>query len=124
MSENQKLPGGGSGSKFRTIWRGQCPRCRQGRIFSGSFSMNEPCPVCGLQFGREGGYFTGAMFISYTLAVPILGAIILILWYGMFPHWRFSWIISLSSALFLPFVPAVFRYSRIIWIHVDRYIDP
>ena len=34
--------------------------------------MYEPCPACGFQFGREPGYFTGAMFASYALAVPFL----------------------------------------------------
>lgn len=26
--------------------------------------------------------------------------------------------------LFLPLVPAVFRYSRVVWMYFDRWIDP
>lgn len=86
--------------------------------------MNEPCPVCGLDFGREPGYFTVAMFVSYALGVPILGIIILALRYGLFLDWQLHWVLALATVLFLPLVPAIFRYSRIIWIHLDRYLDP
>ncbi len=41
-----------------------CPRCRTGRIFGTSIfrifpRMHERCPVCGLKFEREQGYFSG-----------------------------------------------------------------
>jgi hypothetical protein len=26
--------------------------------------------------------------------------------------------------VFLPFVPIIFRYSRVIWMHVDWVLDP
>lgn len=44
----------------------RCPRCLQGRIFCGLFQMNSKCPNCGLTFDREHGYFTGAMYVSYS----------------------------------------------------------
>ncbi len=124
IEDHKTLPAASSTTLTQAIWRGLCPRCRSGRIFTGSFRMNEPCPVCQLSFGREHGYFTGAMYVSYALAVPILGIIILVLWYGFFPNWPFHWVLPLAVALLLPLVPAIFRYSRIIWIHLDRYIDP
>ena len=89
--------------------------------------MNEECPVCHLRFGRESGYFTGAMYVSYALAVPtliVITVILVILWYRFVPEWPLYWVFLLAAVLFLPLVPAVFRYSRIIWIHLDRYIDP
>ena len=67
--------------------------------------MNYACPECGLVFGREEGYFTGAMIVSYLLAVPLVALLIAIVY-------------------FLPFVPAVFRYSRVVWMHFDRVVDP
>src|ERR671925_132815 len=112
-------------SRLGAILRGLCPRCRSGRIFSGSFSMNKTCPVCHLNFAREHGYFTGAMYVNYVLAVPIMCVItgmVALLWYRFAPDWPAYWIFFISGELFLPFVPAVFRYSRIIWIHLDRYI--
>jgi hypothetical protein len=29
-----------------------------------------------------------------------------------------------AAMLFLPFVPVLFRTSRIIWIHLDHAVDP
>ena len=29
-----------------------------------------------------------------------------------------------GAILFLPLAPAVFRYSRVIWMHLDQVLDP
>jgi hypothetical protein len=84
--------------------------------------MYHACPACGLVFGRENGYFTGAMIVSYILAVPLLGALALLVWIAS--GWRAEWVILVSGLLFLPFVPNLFRYSRVIWMHFDRVVDP
>src|SRR5436305_13601199 len=68
-------------SKAASAWqalgallRQRCPRCHKGRLFRGWFAMNDPCPVCGLIFQREEGYFLGAMYVSYLLGAVLLGA--------------------------------------------------
>ena len=66
-----------SDSAFVAALRQRCPKCRDGPIFSGRVRMNEFCPRCGLRFEREPGYFLGAMYFSYVLAIPILGLLIL-----------------------------------------------
>jgi len=111
-------------SRPRAMARGLCPRCRAGKIFAGRLTMNPLCPSCGLRFEREPGYFTGAMYVSYALAVPIISAITLLLWLGPLRSWELGWTVLTAGVLFLPFVPAVFRWSRIVWIHMDRYVDP
>ena len=41
--------------------------------------MNENCPLCGLDFDRgEPGYFTGAMYVSYGMAIPLIALLTLI----------------------------------------------
>ena len=55
--------------RLTAVVAGRCPRCLDGRIWRGLFSMNEVCPVCGLRFEREPGYWTGAMVASYALGV-------------------------------------------------------
>jgi len=42
--------------------------------------MNEHCPHCGLRFEREQGYFLGAMYISYGLALPMIAFFAVLLW--------------------------------------------
>ena len=85
--------------------------------------MHESCPVCGLRFEREEGYFLGAMYFSYGLSIPIIGLLILI---GclVLPHVRIEYIILLATIGYLPFVPMVFRYSRVLWIYFERWSSP
>ncbi len=107
---------------LHAILQGLCPRCRQITIFSSWLKMNRACSSCGLVFDREPGYFLGAMMVSYGIAVAAYA----LLYFGL------GWMTSLGIQarivvmilLFLPFVPAVFRYSRIIWIYFDQAIDP
>ncbi len=103
--------------------RGRCPRCDRGRIFRGRFAMHPSCPVCGLRFEREQGYFTGAMYVSYMLALPVV-AVCALLVYLVAPGLSFEATIGIAALLFLPFVPLIFRYSRILWIHLDQAVDP
>ncbi len=109
------------------LLKGRCPRCRQGAIFPSTFAglagfMNPSCPVCGLEFLREAGYFLGAMYVSYGLGV------LTILPVGVFLAVVLKW----SLWVVLPFViiqtivsmPVFLRFSRTIWLHVDQAIDP
>jgi len=85
--------------------------------------MHPSCPVCGLRFEREQGYFTGAMYVSYMLALPVV-AVSAALVYVLAPSLSFEATIGIAALLFLPFVPLIFRYSRILWIHLDQAVDP
>jgi hypothetical protein len=84
-------------------------------------SMYFACPECGVVYGRENGYFTGAMIVSYLLAVPLLAVLCLAV--ARLTGWSADWVILESALLFLPFAPALFRYSRVIWMHFDRMVD-
>jgi uncharacterized protein (DUF983 family) len=110
------------GSAWWAMIRGRCPRCRQGKIFCGSFAMNEVCPVCKLRFQRDQGYFLGAMYVSYPIAVVlILMGLAVGCW--LLPDWDMNAVLLLIVIpCYLPFVPAVFRYSRIGWIYFDRVL--
>jgi len=85
--------------------------------------MHPSCPVCGLRFEREQGYFTGAMYVSYMLAAPVV-ALCATLVYLLAPGLSFEATMGVAALLFLPFVPLIFRYSRILWIHLDQAVDP
>jgi uncharacterized protein (DUF983 family) len=108
---------------LQAIWKKQCPRCFRGAIYRHGMNMHARCPECGLLLEREQGYFMGAMYISYALASVILG----LGSYGVYlllPDWDLGVIVLLVGVAFLPFVPAVTRYARIIWIHFDRWAWP
>jgi uncharacterized protein (DUF983 family) len=100
--------------------RGRCPRCRQGKIFSGQFAMNEVCPVCGLHFQRDQGYFLGAMYVSYPISAALM-LLELAIGCWLLPDWSMNKVLLLVVLPgYLPFVPLVFRASRIGWIYFDR----
>lgn len=91
-------------------------------MYAGLVSMRETCPRCGLVYEREHGYFTGAMAVSYGLAVPALALVTLLV--GLASRWPLEWTLLGGDVLFLPLVPAIFRYSRVLWMHFDRLVDP
>jgi uncharacterized protein (DUF983 family) len=102
----------------------RCSRCRQGHVFRSTWIMNEDCPTCGLDFDRgEPGYFTGAMYVSYALAIPLL-ALLTLIEYLVVPSWSLFRLVLLASIICLPLVPWIWQYSRVIWIYFDRYFDP
>lgn len=109
------------------ILRQRCPRCRTGRIFSGSVfvgfpKMHERCPACDLRFEREAGYFLGAMYISYILGVGIIILIAALLW--AVTGWWVTKSTLWAIVLFLPLAPAITYFSRVLWIYLDQSFDP
>lgn len=109
--------------RLASVAAGRCPRCRRGRIFRRLLAMHPTCPTCSLRFEREPGYFTGAMYVSYALAVPVMAACAATVRL-LARNLSFEATVGVAALLFLPFVPAIFRYSRILWIHLDQTIDP
>jgi hypothetical protein len=85
--------------------------------------MNDPCPVCGLLIQREEGYFFGAMYISYAVSVAILGPVFFTA-SALLPSWDSYLVALITTVLYLPLTPALFRFSRVVWIYLDRAIDP
>lgn len=114
-------------SALRGIWRQVCPRCRKGAIFRASLwrgylAMHQECPVCGLKYERESGYFMGAMYISYLLSIPPAFVIMLLVWH--WTNWPFDVVFMSAFFFYFPLVPLVTRRARVIWIYLDRHFDP
>jgi uncharacterized protein (DUF983 family) len=114
-------------SIFAGILHQLCPRCRMGSIFRSSIfrgfpPMRESCPVCRLKFEREQGYFLGAMYISYGLALFIIAVFATGLW--ALTGWRLEKLVVASLVPFVPLTPTISRLSRILWIYLDQSLDP
>jgi hypothetical protein len=85
--------------------------------------MNDPCPVCGLLFRREEGYFLGAMYVSYGIStVTLIAMYFLAAW--LVPGWPSEVLAAGVVFAYLPFTPVVFRYARVVWIYYDQATDP
>lgn len=113
--------------RWTAIRKGRCPRCRSGPIYERVWLWRLPmmfayCPECGLKYEREQGYFLGAMYISYGLALMVIGVFALVLW--MLTAWSVERDIVIAAVLFIPLVPVLVTVSRVLWMHFDRALDP
>lgn len=108
-------------SRFIAIIQQRCPRCLKGAVFSDLLQTFEQCPQCELKYEREPGYFTGAMYLSFGMA----GLISIPLWL-LLVYYEFSsgWIMPFVGAVLVGVSPLVFRYSRVVWLHLDQLIAP
>jgi uncharacterized protein (DUF983 family) len=127
VREDGVIPAARRSSSLGSILAQRCPRCRSGRIFRFSLfrgfpKMNDRCPHCGLKFEREEGYFLGAMYISYGLALVAIAAIAGVLW-AVFGWWVTKDAVW-AVVLFLPLAPTLTLFSRVLWIYLDQTIDP
>jgi hypothetical protein len=84
--------------------------------------MCERCTVCDLKFQREEGYFLGAMYISFGLALVIISLIAVLLW--VITGWWISKDMIWAVVLFLPLAPAISLFARVLWIYLDQTFDP
>jgi uncharacterized protein (DUF983 family) len=108
--------------RTQAILSQKCPLCLQGSVFRGGLTMNEACPACGVRFEREQGYFLGALYVAYGLAVPVLSLSVLVLWIaGLGDAGR---CFTIAILVLLPVNPIILRYARVVWLHLDQFLDP
>jgi len=91
-------------------------------MLRGLLAMYDRCPVCHLKYEREQGYFIGAMYVSYMLAIPPYLLIVTGLWLGL--GWQYTLALLAAVIIYLPFVPIMMRMSRVVWMHIDQAFDP
>jgi hypothetical protein len=84
--------------------------------------MCERCSICDLKFQREEGYFLGAMYISFGLALVIIALIAVLLW--VITGWWITRVTIWAVVLFLPLAPAISLLARVLWIYLDQAFDP
>lgn len=84
--------------------------------------MHARCPVCDLEFEREQGYFLGAMYISYGLALVTIAVLTFLL--RALTGWTWTRDITIALILFLPLAPLLTLFARVLWIYLDQSIDP
>ena len=110
---------------MKTLLEGKCPKCKEGKIFKSKGNifllkapvMNDNCPVCNQKFEKEPGYFLGAMYVSYGLAVG--QALVAFLITAYLTSDVFWWLLVPASAILL-FSLFNYRVARTVWIHLFR----
>jgi uncharacterized protein (DUF983 family) len=114
------------GNLFMRIMKEKCPNCGNGDVYQKKTKflqlpvMKDHCENCLYHFDREPGYFIGAMYISYGLAVfqAILTFLTLYVFLPNIPT-----ILVVLAILFVLSVFSIKNYklSRIIYIHIFPY---
>ncbi|MCU0390485.1 MAG: DUF983 domain-containing protein [Thermoflexibacter sp.] len=114
-------------STFLSIANCQCPRCRQGNIFTHSTfnlaqftKMNERCPSCNFKFEIEPGFFVGAMYIGYAMSIAVFTTVcVAIVILSNFFGFATSVMMYVSSIIIatIVMIPINFRYSRVLMIY-------
>lgn len=99
----------------------RCPVCLRGRVFHSLLGMNAECAVCGIHFERETGYFLNAMLAAYVLGFLLLIPTAILLLLQQVNVGLFAIIIVVEMVLLWPLI---FRYSRVMWLHLDQLLDP
>ncbi len=83
--------------------------------------MPKNCSSCGLKYEPEPGFFYGSMYVSYALSIILAG----LTWFimsGMDIH--FATIIFTVIPILLIAIPALFKYSRAIWMNFFMHYNP
>lgn len=108
-------------SRLSAIVRSRCPHCLQGPIFASLWRMHERCPVCDVKYERETGYFMNSIFIGYVMAFLVIVPMLLVLYFRGASAFWFTVYVSITLAILSPII---FRYARVIWMHIDELMDP
>jgi uncharacterized protein (DUF983 family) len=118
-------------SAFKAVFKGRCPVCRKGAVFSGPWhrlnflETNARCPVCDTQFEVEPGFFWGAMFVTYAVNVANLVAVSLVVWLFFNPESAW-WYIGVVVAVIVLTIPFNARFARMVWLYLFGFFkyDP
>jgi uncharacterized protein (DUF983 family) len=108
----------------RRLWallRLRCPVCLEGALFGSLMGMHRNCPVCGVAYEREHGYYLNSMFIAYALGFLVIVPSAVLLALRNVSVGLFSVVIIAETLIVWPLI---FRYARAIWVHVDQMLDP
>jgi uncharacterized protein (DUF983 family) len=111
------------GSLFMRIMKEKCPNCGTGDVYAKKTKflelpvMKDDCDICHYHFDREPGYFLGAMYISYGLAV-LQGILTFLLLRTFLPEIDTIWVVLIILAVISAFSMKNYKLSRIIYIHI------
>ena len=113
--------------KVKGIVLERCPYCNKGHIFKKGKrvpfqlpDMKELCDECGELLDREPGYFLGAMYVSYALAVGE-GILTYLLFANVFGIQNSAIVLAIIISVILLMQNKNFRVSRLIWMHLFGY---
>ncbi len=108
-----------------TGFRLRCPRCRTGTLFAGVFQIKKKCPVCGLPYFREPGYYIGAMILNYGVTAALLLALYLVsLGLPLAIPWGATTRLFLWMGAGVALSLVMMRHAYSLWLSLDYWFEP
>lgn len=123
-------------SMLFSIFKFKCPKCHEGDfLVSHPYDLKKAgdihhhCSVCGFKYEKEPGFYYGAMYVAYALAV----ALFVTLWVSFnlfFKNVSIGWQIGSIILATVVLAPYLYALSKIIWANfffkydknaIDRY---
>jgi len=110
------------GSKLYAVFKFKCPHCHEGEFFVDRNPYNlmragdihEKCSVCKRRYQPEPGFFYGAMYVAYALAVAtFVSAYVATI--VLFPSASTGVIVAVVLASLLVFAPVLYALSKTIY---------
>ncbi len=102
----------------------KCPCCGKGNIFEKSKplsfqipKMKDKCEECGYYFEREPGYFLGAMYVSYGLAV-FQGILAFLLVHFLLSGTPTLGVYGIVISVIFLFAFWNYKLARVIWMYI------
>lgn len=115
------------GSKTYSIFFNKCPKCHEGKFwhnnnpylnfFKKNSITNSNCDKCNFFYEIEPGFWFGAMYVSYAIAVSLV-LVIGILLYNLIDNINTSTLVLTLSILIIISSPINHFFSRLIWINI------
>jgi len=109
------------GSKLYSIFNFKCPKCQEGEFFISQpydlkkmGEIHDHCSECGLKYDKEPGFYYGAMYVAYALAV----AVFVTMWTSFnlfFKNVTIGWQIASIVTASIVLAPYLYALSKIIW---------
>jgi uncharacterized protein (DUF983 family) len=117
-------------NKLNSILKNKCPKCGNGHFFINenpylnilfhNGNCHKNCSSCDSKYELEPGFFYGAMYVSYALAIG-LGCFLLIILISILGKEDVLILIAIIGFSILIFSPINYYLSRLLWINI--FID-
>tara|TARA_B110000305_G_scaffold233196_1_gene289271 strand:- start:8063 stop:8434 length:372 start_codon:yes stop_codon:yes gene_type:complete len=112
------------GSKLYSVLFFKCPACHEGDFFvshpydlTKAGDIYKSCSVCQTKFSKEPGFYYGAMYVSYAIAVGLSVSI-----YLLFNVFNYDISVELFLLVYSVFIllssPLIYALSKIIWANI------
>lgn len=112
------------GSKLYSVLFFKCPACHEGDFFvshpydlTKAGDIYKSCSVCQNKFSKEPGFYYGAMYVSYAIAVGLSLSI-----YLLFNVFNYDISVELFLLVYSVFIllssPLIYALSKIIWANI------